>query len=198
MEPDADKLVRLEGAKLALRQHFLGWQCRLRQLAMREGDGRPTDGMRPTVSVAGRPLGQITVVLTRLPEHTLVPELRFTVQRTQEPLERWEAAMRLFQGGYFQEPRLFSDELTALFSTEAPLPREALAAGRCTLAFRQFGQSYLLPCAARRLAEAEPLFEATWWHNALFNPNLPPEAQILAFAPDWGAAEADPSPIGPA
>jgi hypothetical protein len=195
MEPDATKLVRLEGAKLALRQHFLGWQCRLRQLAVREGDGRPTEGMRPLVRVGDRDLGRVTVVLNRLPEHALVPELRFTVQRTQEPVERWEAAMRLFQGGYFQEPRLFGDELTALFPAEAALPHEVLGAGRCTLAFRQFGQSYLLPCAPRRLAKAEPLFEATWWHNALFNPNLPPDAQILAFAPDWGAAEADPSPI---
>jgi hypothetical protein len=195
MEGDASKLVRLEGAKLALRQHFLGWQCRLRQLAVREGDGRPTQGMRPLVRVGDRELGQITVVLHRLPEHTLIAEFRFAVQRTQEPLERWEAAMRLFQGGYFQEPSLFSDELTALFSSEGPLPREVLAARRCTLGFHQFAQSYLLPCVPRRLAPGEPLFEATWWHNALFNPNLPPDGQILAFAPDWGAVEADPSPI---
>jgi hypothetical protein len=115
------------------------------------------------------------------------------VQRTQAPLERWEAAMRLFQGSYFQDPRLFSDELTALFAAGAAVPARAIAPGGCELAFDQFSQRYRLPCAPRRLEPGEPLHEATYWHNALFNPNLPPGIEILAFKPDWGEAEADPS-----
>jgi hypothetical protein len=75
--------------------------------------------MRPAVQLGERELGRITVVLNRLPEHAMVAELRFIVQRTQEPLERWEAAMRLFQGTYFQQPRLFSDEVTALFAEDS-------------------------------------------------------------------------------
>jgi hypothetical protein len=188
-------LVRLEPARLALMQHFLGWQCRLRQLSAREGDGRPTDGMRPELEVDGGRLGRVTVVLNRLPEHALVAELRFTVQRTQEPLERWEAAMRLFQGSYFQQPRLFTDELTALFAPDSSLAAEAQRAAACTLRFAQFNQCYDLPCAVRGLAPDDPLHAATWWHNALFNPRLPPEPVILAFKPDWGAAEAEPSPV---
>jgi len=195
MGAEAGKLVRLEGAKLALMHHFVGWQCRLRQLAAREGDGRPSEGMRPELDVGGRRLGRITVVLNRLPEHSLLPELRFTVQRTREPLERWEAAMRLFQGSYFQVPRQFTDELTATFAAAAPAAEAALAEGGCVLRFAQFGQRYALPCAVRRLSREDPLLEATWWHNALFNPRLPPDLQILAFQPDWGTAEAEPSPV---
>jgi hypothetical protein len=195
MGAEAGKLVRLDGAKLVLMHHFVGWQCRLRQLAAREGDGRPSEGMRPELEAGGRRLGRITVVLNRLPEHALLPELRFTVQRTQAPLERWEAAMRLFQGSYFQQPRQFSDELTATFAAASPVAEAALAEEGCVLRFAQFNQRYVLPCAARRLSREDPLSEATWWHNALFNPRLPPDLQILAFKPDWGAIEAEPSPV---
>jgi hypothetical protein len=37
----------------------------------------------------------------------------------------------------------------------------------------------------RLLAEADPLYQATFWHNKLFNPNLPGRVQVLSFAPDW-------------
>ena len=33
----------------ALRDHFLAWQCRIRQIAMRQDGGRPSPGMRPRV-----------------------------------------------------------------------------------------------------------------------------------------------------
>jgi len=34
-----------------IRKKFLAWQCLVRQRAMRVGDGRPTEGMRPNVSL---------------------------------------------------------------------------------------------------------------------------------------------------
>lgn len=195
MQANGNKLVRLETAKLVMMQHFIGWQCRLRQLAARESDGRPTEGMRPELVVDGRSLGRITVVLNRMPEHAMVSEMRHIVQRTAEPLERWEAAMRLFQGGYFQQPRQFTDELTALFASASTIARDALAVGDVRLRCSQFRQRYDLRCAVRRLAPEEPLHAATVWHNALFNPRLPPETALLAFTPDWSTAMAEPSPV---
>jgi len=38
------------------------------------------------------------------------------------------------------------------------------------------------------LAEADAFYQATYWHNRLFNPNPPPGAQVLAFTPDWAHA----------
>ena len=35
--------------RLPIQNHFIGWQCRVRQYAMRNGEGRPTSGMRPDV-----------------------------------------------------------------------------------------------------------------------------------------------------
>jgi len=42
-------VVLTEQAAAALRDEFLGWQCRIRQLSARQGGGRPTAGMRPRV-----------------------------------------------------------------------------------------------------------------------------------------------------
>ncbi len=33
-----------------IRDHFLGWQCRIREHAMRHHGGRPSPGMRPRVA----------------------------------------------------------------------------------------------------------------------------------------------------
>src|SRR5262245_24708716 len=33
----------------SLREDFLAWQCRIRQIAMRQDGGRPSPGMRPRV-----------------------------------------------------------------------------------------------------------------------------------------------------
>ena len=44
-----DNVVLTKAAALALRREFIGWQCRLRQMAARESGGRPSSGMRPRV-----------------------------------------------------------------------------------------------------------------------------------------------------
>ena len=48
-----------------LRTAFLKWQCRVRQIAMRDHEGRPDDGIMPEVTPAGHtaPMGHIITVL---------------------------------------------------------------------------------------------------------------------------------------
>ena len=53
-EQTSAEIVRLPPAQAVIRDHFLGWQCRVRQLAMRQAGGRPTSGMRPEVAQIGR------------------------------------------------------------------------------------------------------------------------------------------------
>ena len=64
------------------------------------------------------------------------------------------------------------------------------------LSFAQDGQRYALPCAVALLGADDSHREETWWHNALFNPSLPPDVPVLAFAPRWLEATADPGPDG--
>ncbi len=54
-------LVRLEAVQAALRDHFLGWQCRLRQMAVRDAGGRPTSGLRPLPFGAIGRIGRVTI-----------------------------------------------------------------------------------------------------------------------------------------
>ena len=193
IEPD-DKIVRMKPDGERMRLAFLGWQCRLRQLAVREGDARPTAGMRPNLAVAGQGAGAITVVIIPAEPDESTREFRHIVRRTHDPRERYQAALRYLQSSHFQDPARFDDRLTAIFSIDAEMP--ALISGRsdCVLTFEQFSQRYCLPCHALSLDAEDPAFQATYWHNALFNPGMPAEVQMLAFRPDWNKAEADPAP----
>ena len=51
-------------AAKTLRDDFVAWQCRIRQIAMRQDGGRPSPGMRPRVLDASG--GEIAPALTVL------------------------------------------------------------------------------------------------------------------------------------
>ncbi len=178
----------------ALRDHFLGWQSRLRQMAVREAGGRPTSGMRPELRLGaeGPPLGAVTMLILRRDPTEATAQFRHMVRKTQDPAERYDAALKMLAAAYYQHPREFSDQLTALFDRDSVIAEQALAAGHCRLAFEQYNQRYTLPCALRALAEDDPAYQATYWHNALFNPALPGSVRVLGFQPDWALAAADP------
>lgn len=187
-------LVILDEAAQALRGHFLGWQCRVRQYAVRQGGGRPTAGMRPRVLVSEpeADLGPVTVVINKLEPHAVTSQFRHLARKTHDPVERYNGAIKLLSAAYYQRPEEFSDELTALFGPVSQVASRLLSERTCRLLFAQYSQSYDLPCALRRLPEDHPAFQATFWHNSLFNPNLPGGVQVLAFRPDWSRATADP------
>ncbi|MEM8951427.1 MAG: hypothetical protein AAGA21_18610 [Pseudomonadota bacterium] len=195
MPETGDKVVQMTAVRDRLRLAFLGWQCRLRQLAVREDEARPSAGMRPRLSVAGQDAGPITVVITPLEPAASTDELRHIVRRTHDPRERYQAALRYLQSSHFQDPSQFDDRLTAIFGNEAELPKKLLGRSDCVLAFEQFSQRYWLTCHAELLDSKSQEFQATYWHNALFNATLPADVQIISFQPDWGQTRAEPSPI---
>lgn len=195
MAETTGNVIQLDATEDALRRAFLGWQCRIRQIAVRDHGGRPTPGMRPVLEVAAQRVGPITVVLTKLDHGASTTQFRFMVKKTHDPAERYEAAMRHLVAAYYQRPESFSDRMTALFAAEAELPRQLAGRADCVLCFEQFSQRWRLPCTVQLLDPAAALYQATYWHNALFNPWLPGGVQIVAFAPDWTRAEADPCPV---
>ena len=187
------KVVRLDSANEELRDRFLRWQCRIRQIAMRSEGGRPADGMTPLARVAGEPVTRVVTVLSKRPEHSVTMELRHLARRTHDPAERRENALKLFAERHYQAATEFSDTLTASFPPESETAARLLEARECRLDFEQFGQRFRLHCAVRRLSEHNPLREATFWHNLLFNSRLPADCIILGFEPDWGRSETDPA-----
>ena len=209
IEADSN-VVRLDSANERMRDSFLRWQCRIRQISMRSHDGRPASGMMPLVSPAqglgpgsghdsasgsarsAEPIARIVTVLCRRPEHSATMELRHMARCTHDPGERREAALKFFAERYYQAAHEFSDTLTASFPPDSRAAAELLAGRECRLAFEQFSQRYDVRCTVRRLSENNPLREATFWHNLLFNPRLPADCIILGFEPDWSKSEADP------
>ena len=195
-EQDEQTVIRLAPAQQAFCLGFLGWQCRLRQMAVRQADGRPTSGMRPHLTLAdGTAAGPVTVLICKAESREAVAQFRHMVRKTHDPAERYQAAQRYLAAAYYQRPQEFDQRLTALFGSESPLVARLLKDGTCRLDFAQYSQRFSLPCRIDRLTAQEALYQATYWHNSLYNPAIPAEAQILAFAPDWAKAEADP-PIG--
>jgi len=180
----------------ALRHQFMGWQMRIRQIAMREHGGRPLPAMRPRVS---SPKGE--VVLEAMTVLT-VPEdpdeatafLRFQVMKTNETQKVYDSALKYLQAEHFSAETPFSDQLTALFAPGSPTAEALVQMKRCLLDFEQWSQSWRLPCRVKRLKAGDQAREHTLWHNRVFNPQIGNDAVVLGFAPDWKRAQADPLP----
>lgn len=119
---------------------------------------------------------------------------RFQVLKSNEEEAVREAALGFLAAEFFQLPERFSDEMTAVFGTQSELSRRLLAAKSVVLQFAQFSQRFEIPCKVRRLGADDPTRELSFWQARIFNANLPRDATVLGFQPDWRDATADPAP----
>ncbi len=178
-----------------LMERFLRWQCRVRQIAMRDNQGRPDDAITPSLILAGEhePMGHIITMLCKWGGYSKTPEMRHMSRRTHDPAQRRDKALEFFSSTYYQKIHEFSDALTATFPPSSPGAAKIIRASQCTLRFAAYGQQYDLVCTIVRLEKDNPMYQATYWHNVLFNPSLHPDTEILQFAPDWDKSRATPS-----
>ena len=177
-----------------LKKSFLKWQCRVRQIAMRDNQGRPDDAITPAIFLDGasEPLGHIITILNKTPDHSLTPELTHIALQTNDPAQRRDKALRFLSATYYQKHKEFSDLLTATFPPNSPGAARIRDAKSCTLVFGAYAQRFDLACRVWRLAAHNPLHQATLAHNRLFNPELAPKSEVLGFEPDWGRSNSDP------
>ncbi len=178
-----------------LRKAFLRWQCRVRQMSMRDQDGRPDDAIMPAVLLPDQPeaLGHIITVMNKAPGYSVTAELTHMAAKTNDPAQRRDAAIRFLSAGYFQNAVEFSDILTATFPPGSEGAKKIHDAGQCQLVFEAYAQTFDLTCKVWRLAPHNLLHQATMAHNRLFNPSIHPETEVLGFEPDWGASSSDPA-----
>ncbi len=197
MMAQTSEIVRMPDADTALRDSFMRWQCRVRQMMMRDDRGRPGDGITPALTLAGAdaPMGNVITLMSKLPQYSRTPEMRHLVRKTNDPALRREAALTFFSEYYYQKAAEFSDTLTATFPPGSPGAARIREAGRVTLTYEAYNQRYDLECRVWTLAEHNPLHQATYWHNLLFNPGLASDTIILGFETDWSRSSADPSPV---
>lgn len=189
-----DNLVNMEGVQSAIRDHFLGWQCRLRQHSIRNLNGEPSPGMTPDMVVGGGDTGYegIKVLLVRHDPSEHTPEIKHMVRKTRDPKQRYDNALKYFAESYYQDKSLFSDCMTALFSAESAAAARLHDAASATLVFFEKNQRYVIPSEVRRLNDDDPVWQSTYWHNHLFNPVLPGDSIVLQFVPDWSRTKAEP------
>ncbi len=180
-----------------LRDRFLKWQCRTRQFAMRQHQGRPDDAIMPRVFLPGaaEAIGQVITVLNKTPASSQTPEMLHIARKTNDPAQIRTQAVQFLSAVYYQKHRSFSDVLTSVFPPGSPGAAKIGAARTCTLVFDAYAQRFSLLCQVRLLTPPDPLHAATMAHNRLFNPSLPAQSVVLAFKPDWQECQ-DPSGAG--
>jgi hypothetical protein len=166
-------------------QRFIAWQCRLRKQSMRELDGRPTAGMSAGIySISGGDeQGRLNFLIVRKDSGPRTDEFRHVVRKTPDSREWLKNGLRILAELHYHETDQFENRLTALFSLDSSVADALLAAGRCHLKFVENSVDYAFDFDVEALAEEHELFQATYWHNRLFNPTLPGQVRVLGFTP---------------
>lgn len=172
-----------------LKEQFIRWQCRIRQLSVRKDQGKPSQGMRPRLVVKDQDLGDLTVMLIKSESAGLVQQFKYIYQKTQEPADRYQQAIKLLSEYYYQIPGEFSEEMAAVFPEGSNFVLQMARAGQGCLIFEQGNQRYTMPCRTREIPRNESKYQAVYWHNRLFNPNLSETVKMLGFMPDWELSE---------
>ena len=181
--------------RLSIQKHFIGWQCRIRQYAMRNDEGRPTAGMQPDVFLEDGKEVASAVTLLLVPDllQDSILQFRFMALKTQDPQERYKKAIQLLSSTFYQNVENFSGLMTGVFSMNSETVNRLKKNQRCVLEFDFQQQKFRVPAGIKVLLKKNPKYEFTYWHNFLFNPHLSPDVTVLGFEPDWSDSSADPT-----
>ena len=169
------------------REEFLRWQCRIRQVAMREEGGRPSRGMQASVWLGGgiKLINAMNMLLIQGEPAESTAFFKFQVKKSHDPKQVLEKGLQYLQSTYYHHAPSFRDEMTALFPERSIAADQLLVAGQCLLQFEQFNQTFKLVCTTRKLDPQDDSWQATFWHNNMFNANLPGDVTIIGFTPNW-------------
>ncbi len=157
---------------------------------MRHHGGRPPEGVRARVFLNGGYAGQIQTVMNRLDAKRMTAEFRFMVQKTHDPQAVYHNALKTFCERYYQTPMQFDDRLAALFSFDSVLAGQLLESDQVKLEFVQKSQGYTLFSTVHECSPGSTEYEATYWHNRLFNPHLPGRVRVILFETHWEQSKA--------
>ena len=166
-------------------QRFKSWQCRLRKMSMRELNGVPSEGMTAGVySInGGDEQSRLTFNILKEDMSPHIAEFRHIVKKSRDPSEWMKNGLKILAEWYYHDHKIFSDDLTALFSMDSALAEAMLKAGKVRLNFAQDSMEFEFDFEVTPLEESDEAFQATYWHNHLFNPTLPGRVQVLKMTP---------------
>ena len=186
-----------ENDRVPIQNYFIGWQCRVRELSLRSEEGRPNGGMRPKIALKNGKVVFPAATLLIIPEHPdqIIRQFRFMALKTQDPKERYTKALQLLAARFYQKTEEFSGAMAGIFSR---FSEEVMALEKdayCIMEFDYQQQAFKIPCNVSESPKNDQVYEFTYWHNYLFNPNLSPEVKVLHFKPDWSETLSEPNPI---
>lgn len=166
-------------------QRFIAWQCRLRKMSMRELGGRPTAGMSAGVYAisVGEEQSRMNFLVVRKDPQERTDEFRHIVRKTPDSSQWIKNGLRILSELHYHEDGEFDNRLTALFSLESNLGYALTKAGQCHLKFAQDSVEHAFDFDVVSLNQDDELFQATYWHNKIFNPTLPGKVRVLGFNP---------------
>lgn len=166
-------------------QRFISWQCRLRKMSVRELGGRPSEGMTAGVySVSGgEEQSRLNFLIVRKDSRERTDEFRHIVRKTPDPSEWVKNGLRILSELHYHEEDQFEPRLTALFSLDSDLAYALIKAGECHLKFAEGSIEHAFDFDVTSLNRDDDSFEATYWHNRMFNPGLPGKVRVLGFSP---------------
>ena len=193
----AERNALTENDRLPIQNYFIGWQCRTRELALRSEEGRPNGGMRPQIALKNGKVVFPAATLLIIPDQLdqIIRQFRFMALKTQDPQERYTKALQLLSAKFYQNVEEFSGVMSGIFSQSSKGVKTLENHQRCVLEFDYQQQSFKIPFFVCESLKNEPVYEFTYWHNYLFNPNLSPEVKVLHFKPDWSKTVSDPNPF---
>lgn len=166
-------------------KRFISWQCRLRKQCVRELQGRPTVGMSAGVHSfsGGDEKSRMNFLIVKQESHNITSEFRHIIRKSQDPTEWIKNGLRILAERHYQDDYNFSDDLTALFNLDSSLAEALITAGQCRLQFKQDSIEYTFDFKVHELESENAHFQATYWHNHLFNPSIPGQVCVLKFSP---------------
>ena len=166
-------------------QRFIAWQCRLRKKSVRELGGRPSAGMSAGVySVSGgEEQSRLNFLINRRDSASRTDEFRHIVRKTPDTSQWVKNGLLILSELHYHEVDQFENELSALFSLDSNLAAALLTAAQCRLRFAEASIDYEFDFEVFSLDQDDDRFQATFWHNRLFNPTLPGQVQVLSFKP---------------
>ena len=193
----AERNSLTENNRLPIQNYFIGWQCRVREFALRNEEGRPNEGMRPQIELKNGEVVFPAATLLIIPENPdqSIRQFRFMALKTQDPKERYTKALQLLAARFYQNAEDFSGAMSGIFSRTSEEMKALEKHQYCVMEFDYQQQAFKIPCHVSASPKNEPVYEFTYWHNYLFNPNLSPEVKVLHFKPDWSKTVSDPNPF---
>jgi hypothetical protein len=172
-------------APIDLYQKFIAWQCRVRKQSMRELGGKRTDGMSAGVySVkGGEEQTRLNFLLNKEDGEFLTSDFRHIVRKSQDPADRVKNGLKILSEWHYQHDSDFSRQLTALFYLDSDVADALAMAGECHLKFAQDSIEHAFDFDVFELDEEDSAYQATYWHNHVFNASMPGKVRVFGFNP---------------